>query len=210
MDFYTVSFLLIAVGIIVIIFAIYKAVTIQVAYNSIKDCFSSNDGTLYLNSKGVVWKKFIKIRKVKNSYLGYEPEKLHFGSATVGGVTSGGFYTTGGYNKVVASSDSGKCELEFTGDANMLNKTIRVIKLSNELYEEAQKANIAKYLNPTTKSIEMFDKVIRTKGEVDALINNAMKLATGVPLTSGMAIDDTRGFPTYQKCKEILDWMSEK
>lgn len=210
MDFYTVPFLLIAVGIIVVMFAIYKVVTIQVVYDSIKDCFSSEDGTLYLKNKGVVWKKFIKVRKVKNFYLGYEPEKLHFGSATVGGVTSGGFYTTGGYNKVVASSNSGKCELEFTGDANILNKTIRVIRLSDELYAEAQKADIAKYLNPTTKSIEMFDKVIRTKGEVDVLINNAMKLVNGVPLTSGMAIDDTRGFPTYQKCKEILDWMSEK
>lgn len=210
MDFYTVPFLLIAVGIIVVMFAIYKVVTIQVVYDSIKDCFSSEDGTLYLKNKGVVWKKFIKVRKVRNFHLGYEPEKLHFGSATVGGVTSGGFYTTGGYNKVVASSNSGKCELEFTGDANILNKTIRVIRLSDELYAEAQKADIAKYLNPTTKSIEMFDKVIRTKGEVDVLINNAMKLVNGVPLTSGMAIDDTRGFPTYQKCKEILDWMSEK
>lgn len=210
MDFLEVCYVILAVCVAVIAFAIYKVVTIQKAYNSIKDCFSPSGGTLRIDSRGDVWKQFIKIKKVKNTYLGYEPEKLHYGSATVGGVTSGGFYTTGGYNKVVATTDSGKYELEFTGDANMLDKTIRRIVLSDRMYAEAEKSNIAKYLNPATKSIEMYNKVIRTKQEVDALLNNAMKLVNGVPLTSGMAIDDTRGFPTYEKCKEVLDWMCGK
>lgn len=195
----------------VIAFAIYKVVTIQSAYNNgVKTSFHERDGVLYIENRGSFWKNFIKITKVKNYHLGYEPEKLHYGSATVGGVTSGGFYTTGGYNKVTSESNSGKYKLEFAGDASIINNTIRVISFSTAVFEEALHSPIAKYLDTSSHCIEMFRKVHRTKEETDVLLKNAMDLATGKPLISGVAMDDTRGYPTYEKCKEIFDWICGK
>lgn len=205
-----VLYIIIVVCSIVVIFAIYKVVTIQIFYNKIKDRFTAYDGTLSLKNKDAVWKKYIKIVKAKNFYLGYEPEKLHYGSVSVGGVTSGGFYTTGGYNKVNATTNSGKYTMEFQGDPNITDNTIRRIALSEELYEEARKSNIAKYLSSSGHYIELFEKVERTKEETDELLRNARALAMGNPLTSGLAIDDKRGYPTYEKCKEILDWICDK
>lgn len=185
-------------------FATYKAVTIQTAYNNgLKDALDGN-GCLFVKKRGNMWSDFIKIVGVKNTYLGYEPKKLHYGSATVGGVTSGGFFTTGGYNKVVGETKSGKYSLRFEG------KIISTISLSSDLYEQAKHSNIAKYINESTRRIEVFTKVQRTKEETEALLANATKLATGVALESGMALDDWRGFPSKEKCQEIYKWLCDK
>ncbi len=200
---------MIAFSILVIIFATYKAVTIQSEYNSgVKTSFS--DGRLYVKKRGSVWKKFVKIKKAENVHLGYEAQKLHYGSATVGGVTSGGFYTTGGYNKVIATENSGKCFLEFAGNAAIMDKMIRYIDLSDALYEEAKYSPIAKYLNHTARRIEVFEQVQRTKEETDALVSHAIDLATGKALIGGMSLDDKRGYPTREKCRLILDWICDE
>ena len=185
-------------------FASYKVVTIQTQYNNgLKDALDFN-GCLYVKKRGKMWSDFIKIVAIKNTYLGYEPKKLHYGSATVGGVTSGGFFTTGGYNKVVGETKSGKYSLRFEG------KIVSSIRLSADLYEQAQHSAIAKYINESTKCIDVLTKVERTKEETEALLANALNLATGTALESGMVLDDWRGFPSKEKCQEIRDWLCDK
>ena len=193
-------------------FAIYKFVSVQTAYNAAKDCFSSSNGTLRLDKRGKIWKKFIKIKQAKNLLLGYEPTKIHYGSATVGGVTTGGFYTTGGYNKIVSSDNSGKYELMFGNmetSSEGYTKPIARIMLTDKLYREAENSSIAKYLNAESRSIEMHSKVFYSEEDKEILLKKANQLATGAPLTSGMSLDYTQHLPTYEKCKDILDWICE-
>ena len=213
----------IVIAILFVALAAFAAVRQQRVYNRIKDCYSSKDRTLRIDSRGKDLRPVISIRKVMDCHLGYEPEKLHYGSATVGGVTSGGFYTTGGYNKILDSKNSGKAMLEFIGESSALNialdmlsgksqlgKAIDQIILSERLYAEAEKSNIAKYLNPETMSIEMVPKVTRPTQDANTLLNNAMKLVSGAPLRSGMAINAPSYYPTYEKCKEVYDWLCGK
>ena len=161
----------IVIAILFVALAAFAAVRQQRVYNRIKDCYSSKDRTLRIDSRGKDLRPVISIRKVMDCHLGYEPEKLHYGSATVGGVTSGGFYTTGGYNKILDSKNSGKAMLELIGESSALNialdmlsgksqlgKAIDQIILSERLYAEAEKSNIAKYLNPETMSIGLCSK----------------------------------------------------
>lgn len=202
-SFNTISPYVMLLFAVLIVFCVYKAVTIQSAYNKLKGSLNDN-GYLYVKERGKMWSALLKIVAVKNTYLGYEPKKLHFGAATVGGVTSGGFYTTGGYNKVVGETKTNKYTLQFDG------KIVSSIRLSSSLYQQAKHSPIGKYLDESTMCIEVFNKVHRTKEETDALLENAMKLATGAALTSGMAIDDWRGFPSKEKCKEIYNWLCEE
>ena len=133
-----------------------------------------------------------------------KPSVENRSAATVGGVTSGGFFTTGGYNKVVGETKSGKYSLRFEG------KIVSSIRLSADLYEQAQRSAIAKYINESTKCIDVLTKVERTKEETEALLANALNLATGTALESGMVLDDWRGFPSKEKCQEIRDWLCDK
>lgn len=213
MDFLTVCYTLLAVCAVVVAFAIYKVITIQRAFNMAKECFSSGDGTLRLDRRGEIWNKFIKIKQAKNLQLGYETTKVHFGFATVGGVTTGGFYTTGGYNKIVSSTNSGKYELMFgnneTSSEGHTEPIVRII-LTEKLYKEAENSAVAKYLNASSRSVEMHNKVYYSEVDKEILMNKVNKLVAGAPLTSGMSLDYTEGLPTYEKCKEVLDWICEK
>ena len=115
--------------------------------------FDDTTETLTLKKRSPEIRDIIQILNDKNYQISYEPTTVHFGSATVGGVTTGGVYTTGGYNYISGSSNSGLYQFLFEG------KTVKKIKLDNELFSIAKQSEIAPYLNNKTHEIKIVENV---------------------------------------------------
>ena len=153
------------------------------------------DGTLEITNRNPAISNFVKIKSDSDAIVKYEPVKLHIGSATVGGVTTGGAYTTGGYNYLAGEKKNGKYKLSAFGE------TIFRIQLNDEQYFSAKQLEIAKYLNDNHQ-IQVVDPTHLTAAEAQSVINN---LKQSSYLYGGESLK--RGFPSYEKCVEIMDWL---
>ena len=210
MNIMQVFYIIIGGLVLFIAFGIYKVVTLLKASSSaVARSYHESDGSLHLKKRGPFWKDFVKVKKAENVFLGYEPEKLHYGSVTTGGVTSGGFYKTGGYNKFVTTTVPDKYTMKYIGrDIN--GETIRSIVLSEELYKEARNSSIAKYLTPSSNCIVLIGKTHLSQEQANSFVENAVNLATNTPITSNVYVADKSGYPSREKCMEILNWMCGK
>lgn len=113
------------------------------------------DSSIIIERKGCRLEQLITITKVSDVAIGYQAEQIHIGSATVGGVTTGGVYKTGGRHYYTGASYSGKYALWFGTKSN--GHEITEVYLSENLYQKAKNSSIAKYLNAMTKCIELID-----------------------------------------------------
>ncbi|MBQ4427937.1 MAG: hypothetical protein II881_09370 [Oscillospiraceae bacterium] len=159
-------------------------------------CYFIEKGTLVVKERKMDVGKIVTIMDDYNPVVKYEPEKLHIGAVTVGGITTGGTYTTGG-NYYVAGK-------EKTGHYRLVCKdnTIYKIQLSDEQFKLAQKSRINKYLNEEKKQIMVVDEVSLTASEMIEYVATAK--SSGY-LTGGEV--GKKGFPSYEKCREILSWL---
>ncbi len=152
--------------------------------------------------------KFVKIVDDHNYQINYVPEKVHVGAVTVGGVTTGGTYTTGGYRQIKEGKKTGKCTLEYCGDTQQ--ERIEKIQLTDELYTQAQRSSVGRYLSDD-KCLVVINKPNLTGFEEQMLLNTALQGADSI---SEMATSQhgqemmKKGYPTYDKCKEIMDWLT--
>ena len=172
-------------------------------YDKIREetgCSIDENGTLKITGRTPEIAKVVKIVNDKNFKVSYKPEKIHVGAVTVGGVTTGGAYKTGGYHYVSGSENSGKCKLEFFGE------TVRNIKLNNELYKEAKLSPISKYLISKKKQIQVIESVYYTESETRTMFSN-LSSSRYMDMGAGLREKAKQGYPTYDKCKEIMDWI---
>ena len=157
--------------------------------------FIDESGTLEIKERKPEVANVVKIQTDYDAIVKYEPVKLHVGAVTVGEVTSGGAFTTGGYNYLAGTKKNGKYKLTAFG------QTIRQIQLSDEQYLSAKQSNIAKYLNDKHQ-IEVIVHVYRTDEEMRSMIQNLQKSSY---LYGGETMK--KGYPSYEKCMEIMDWL---
>lgn len=177
------------------------------AYISISK--GNSDGVvLYLTERNPIVRTGFAIKKSTDDTITKVPEKLHVGAVTVGGVTTGGTYKTGGYNEV-SSKHNGLFELQYEG------RNVSRIELSYSLLEEAQKSSISKYLcdvegilgNASYSDRQIYstlynldERYIMVVDYVPSTMNQYHELKSG--------INRKYGYPTYEKCLEILNWIS--
>ena len=148
--------------------------------------------TLVLKRRGPELSKAIKILDDRNYTISYKPEEYIFTSVTVGGITTGGVDKIGGYNYISGSTKTGKYQLWY------IDKLIRSIQLSDELFEQAKESLIAEYLNMATKEIVVISSV-------------ALSYTTQMLLNTGhtdyafdnMTKESKAGYPTYEKCIKL-------
>ncbi len=167
------------------------------AKNETEGFIKCERGTATLIARNPSISKVIKIEEAKNYTIAHEPEKTHFGAVTVGGVTTGGTYTTGGYDYISNSTKSGFYNMVYGG-----NDHIFQIQLTDEQYKQAQKSKIAKYLNEENKQIYVHTPHSYTK--FDDMMVSSM---TDKNQILNYALSDKRGYPTREKCEEILAWL---
>ena len=169
--------------------------------------YDKENGILNLNIRGPVVQNIVSMREAKNISTKDTPVKVHVGSATVGGVTTGGVYTTGGQTVITGSYSTGKWELCYIekeigagtlGTDKKIYYPIEKISLTSRLLELAQKSNICKYLSGNY--IQVITPMSISPTELSHVMDN---------LTSSYAQDMAkRGYPTQEKCQEILHWLT--
>ena len=147
-------------------------------------------------------RKYIKIKKVYNAEYGYEPEKYVYTGVTVGGVTTGGIHKEDSYNYVSNVSNTGRYMLEC-GD-----KSFFKIKLSRDLLKEAKKSYINKYLDGNIIRVYGFNDDEKPECS-DSAVKSAMNYLNTSDMRSFNALNAElkKGYPTYEKCNAILNWM---
>ena len=164
--------------------------------------FDEETGVLTLHKRGPKIAEALSIVNDKNLIIGYTPVKLHIGSATVGGVTTGGAYTTGGQKVIEGSYENGYCRLQCTiwpSEAKMVNS----IQIPSELHESAKKSNISYYLD---------DKMnIAVVEDGNYSLAEVLMMARTPNFAETFMGQRTlkRGYPKFEKCKRILDWLTD-
>lgn len=98
----------------------------------------------------------LKIEPVRVYSLKYNPEEYHYGSVTVGGVTSGGIYKTGGDYTIHDRSTGVYRFYYYPKPGTIAGESVGRIKLTHEMYMSAKQSEIAKYLDDENESIKSF------------------------------------------------------
>lgn len=199
--FLLVIILLVISGIINAFKSKQKAVEEQKIFELIeKYNVSLKDGELTIGNKGNYLSDIIKICKENDYSIGYKPQEVHLGAVTVGGVTSGGTYTTGGYNYATGASSSGKYSLRYL---DVKGKTINLIRLPHNLYQQAEQSSIAEYLDNKKHGIAVIDEHVQyTEAELIEL----RLFARGQGGTSHAV---HKAYPDYNKCIAIMNWLTQ-
>ena len=160
---------------------------------------------LYIKERGSALRNYVSAKENNNFSTKVTPVKVHVGSATVGGVTTGGIYTTGGETVFDSSVSSGYWKLEYIHKVKNLFVTktqsylIRRIRLTPELFEKAKASSISKYTDGK-------DSIIVIQG-ANLNAQDAKMLSEKTFSIEAQNIAK-RGYPSNQKCQEILAWIT--
>ncbi len=184
----------IIVGVIIIIMVLRikndvvnqaKQTKIALAKQETKDFAWIRGNKLYLRKRDPKMCDIVSIGEFVSGHIRYNPETLHYGSVTVGGITTGGFYKTGGNYYMSDVQKSGVFKRLYYGDTQIFD-----IDLTLELYNQAKDSYIAKYLDGM--NIEVMDR------------KSANAIAT---LTRDQSVISQCSGRTYEECFEILSWI---
>ena len=156
--------------------------------------YSGSALTLKVRSENI--REFVTLEKEKDDYLGKTEKKVIYTSATVGGITTGGFDTVGGKTTVIRGGDTGKYKLTYSG--GLINK----IKLSNDLYAQAMNSPIKNYLDSKEKAI-----IVNLPFALPSYMLNGMSTMTIEQKQNLILSEGRKGFPDYEKATAIYNWL---
>ena len=137
---------------------------------------------LYVSKTGPVLTNCLKIVEARDIITKYEEEKTHFGAVTVGGVTTGGTYKTGGYSYNTVGEKNGYYLLLYYG-----SPVCRVEFTNEEVIQKCKKSNAGSHLYGN--SIQIYDPEVA-------------KYSPHTP--------PSKESPSYKMCKDVLDFLCEK
>ncbi len=160
--------------------------------------YDESKRTLTVNKRSELFGKILKIKKHTIVSLGHKDDEYVFTSATVGGITTGGVHKNKGYDYVSSTSKTDRYELRIE------DMPIKIIELSDELFELAKESEIAPYLFEGNKSITVVYSSMPSK-VAETLINAKADLYLIANQVSQDSVDD---YPTYDKCIKIVNWLS--
>lgn len=192
----------------IIAFIVKKAKTSKIesaSRLSLDSSFNKMFGSLSIDRRDSKYSNLIAIKPHKLQQHSYNPEKLHYGSVTVGGVTSGGFYKMGG-NYYSKDYSDGKYKLVYktiNQNGQVMEDVIKKITLSDKLTEQALNSNIKNYVSGN--SIIVVED-INGSAEVAALMRTGQRTAA----VNLLEVEQAKGYPSKEKCEEILNWLCDK
>lgn len=164
--------------------------------------FDESKFILTLKGRSRSLSSMLSMRKHQVMEISTKPEEYVYRSVTVGAVTTGGVEKHGGYDYISNVQNSGNYELNYNG------KAVFTIKLTSELANEARRSNIAEYVNRSNE-IVVVDPSKYTKSPLgqDSLVT--LMRTNYNAYASHAAKLMAPGFPSYEKCRAILDWILE-
>ena len=158
--------------------------------------FDKENSIINLKARDATIVNYISIIDAVDLNFKYEPEKLHIGAVAVGGVVSGGTYTTGGYYYLDSAKKNGLCIMKY-GD-----ELISAIQLTDDLFKQAENSEISQYLDKSTKQIIVR---VHERGSLEELQEAMNNLRTTGYAGNTIA---RKGLPTLEKAAKILKWMA--
>lgn len=164
------------------------------ARQKVSEIAEYKDSTLTLSERSRYLKDMIDFIQVTANTYHKTPEKLHYGSATVGGVTTGGLYKTGGTinKKTFYCGD----RWHFLYDGEEVYKII----LTDKLAQEAQESKIKEYCK---------ENAIILVTDHRGCSSEALMLAKAGDM-SRMHFENAQVYPTLEKVKAILSWIAKE
>ena len=102
--------------------------------------------SLTLNERNPAIRNGVSLVADNNIPTAYEPEAINYTSVTVGGVTTGGAYKTGGYNYISSTKKNGLYRMTY-GKSSIIG----TIQLDESLFQLAKSSPIAPYLNEKSR-----------------------------------------------------------
>lgn len=188
-----------------------KKVQYETIASELKDIvtYDLTTGTMYLHKKSPRIREIVNVDDDYKEDIRYEPEKLNYGSVSVGGVTTGEIYKTGGYNY--------RAGWKKTGHAMMLfgQYPVRCIKLTDELMKQAYASSISKYIGRYYKieSIEVIENWRPSSWVLHEWVENPDSPSVQRSIEQERQLHymqfGKRDYvpPTFEKCEEIISWM---
>ena len=205
-----VIFVIIVIGIIGIIWwrniispakeSIEKHIDSKDKYDSVG--FNKENGLLTVYKRGALIESKITIKEYRHTNYSYNPAKLIYTSATVGGVTTGGFDTTKASYSPTSQDKTGKYALYFRG-AEI--KEISILDGS----DKAQKNSALKqfYNKARSRFVLEHQIVSRLSGYEKEMLKNAI-ISNDYQTMSVLSKDDTIARKlTYDECAAIKAWI---
>ena len=177
--------------------------------NSIK--YNAENGELILNERSEDFKKLFSTERYISTRHGYAEEKLIFTSATVGGITTGGWDKVGGYGTEKKKTNKYNLVYEYVNpeDNSYKRGYVNRIILSDELLKKAQTSNVKPYLDGN--SIIVVNPLIISEKELNGYVN--LHRIRGGGYTTHIANlkedDKIRTLPDVIKVNYILNWICE-
>ena len=165
--------------------------------------YDSKYKSLYISKRGDYLRYAISMHKADYYTSHTTPTKVHYGSATVGGVTTGGVYTTGGQRVVDGSIDSGKGAIKYRNTTvkapsePMIDEDLNFIELSTDLAEEGQKA--LPQIIPESGKIVLQKRARMNKDQLQMAMNNLNSVHTQMMLKEG--------YMSWDDIQKIYSWL---
>ena len=155
--------------------------------------------TLTLKARDHSLSSMLSMRKHQVMEISTKPEEYVYRSVTVGAVTTGGVEKRGGYDYISNVQNSGNYELNYNG------KTVFTIQLAPGLAEQARRSRVAAYMEGS--KIVVVDPKKYTKSPLGQKELATLMRTNYNAYASHAAKLMAPGFPDYEKCNTILNWV---
>lgn len=168
--------------------------------------YNIRTGELFLNERSEHHKKRFYTERYISTRHGYTPEKLIFTSATVGGVTTGGWDKVGGNGTEKRKTDRFNLVYNYLEPEDNSVKTgyVSKIVLSDELLEKAKKSNVKPYLDGN--NIVVVKPLERSEDDYLKLYMLSGCNYTNI-IANSAENDIIRTLPDVIKVNYILNWI---
>ncbi len=160
-----------------------------VKYDASSECLTVSDRTKLLLER-------LSLVQAVDQQVKTEPVVLHFGAVAVGGVVTGGTYTTGGQPYIAAQGKSECFRLMYNGN------NVKHIKLGSELLAIAKESEIKEYID--------FDG-IKVIAPIDTYsLSDVEKWQRLQEARAGIVRAKDVGYPSYEKAVAIVNWLTSE
>lgn len=208
MDAGSIRLIVFGVVFIVVLILIVRKVEKNIWEEFSHITFDEKKNSAKLYKRASISGKSIEIRADYNLTYKYNPAKIVYTGATVGGVTTGGFHTEEEHYALGSGGKSGKYYLRAKLSAGKYMSIDR-IHLTDELVEEAkQNPNVKKFLRGKTLVLAHRGKATQLKEDEQDVYMRAVQRHDEAAMyaASQRAINAKK--LTREECESILKWIS--
>lgn len=190
-----------AIGILLLVAALIAGIKKKKKATKADLTYDKYAKKLLLHRRTATNKRVLSLEEVQDYTEHYEPEKLVYTGATVGGVHTGGFHTAGGYHYTKPAA-TGKYQIRF--DNTEISALITEIKLTDpKVVKKAQR-------DPFIQQFLSGDTLVLRH---DAASQNDRKIKMAMEQNSPEAVmkfarqDYFRTLLTREECKKAIAWL---